>query len=108
MVIPHAPTNGLAVAALVCALVGVFVVPLAGSAVAIVLGAVALRQVKARNQAGRGMALAGLIVGIVGLVMWGFGIAAIIVTSDDYTYPEYNYTMSQLMTHFSPQLEVSL
>jgi hypothetical protein len=61
-----APTgsNGLAVGALVCGLLGV-------SIPAIVLGHIALSQIKASGgrQGGRGMALAGLVLGYVALVI---------------------------------------
>jgi hypothetical protein len=70
---PNQGTNGLAVASLVCSLLGicVCVLPIAG----IVLGHVALSQLKRpdNHQDGRGMAIAGLAVGyaIVGLyVLW--------------------------------------
>ena len=57
------PTNGLAVAALVLGIVWAFWI---GSALAIVFGHVALGQIRQRNQSGKGMAIAGLVLGYVG------------------------------------------
>lgn len=57
------PTNGLAIAALVCSLSGILVgisAPLGA-----ILGHVALRQIRERGEEGHGMALAGIIVGWV-------------------------------------------
>ena len=66
-------TNGLAIAALCCGLAAV--VPVAG-VVAIVLGVVALhqlrqvRQVPGPGQRGRGMAIAGIVLGTIGTLVW--------------------------------------
>ena len=63
-------TNGLAIAALCCGLAAV--VPLVG-VVAIVLGVVALhqlRQVPGSGQRGRGMAIAGIVLGALGTLAW--------------------------------------
>lgn len=55
-----APTNGFAVAALVLGLVG-------GSLLAVVFGHIALSQIRRIGQHGRGMAIAGLVLGYVGM-----------------------------------------
>jgi hypothetical protein len=68
----HRPgTNGLAIAALCCGIAGF--VPFA-AVVAIVLGIVALNQLKRVVQAGRGMAVAGIVLGAI----WIVGIAALL------------------------------
>jgi hypothetical protein len=68
----HRPgTNGLAIAALCCGIAGF--VPFA-AVVAIVLGIVALSQLKRVVQAGRGMAIAGIVLG----ALWIAGFAALI------------------------------
>lgn len=58
---PSTPTNGLAIAALVCALVGLgtFVTAPIGA----VLGHLARRRIRDSGEHGAGMALAGIIVG---------------------------------------------
>jgi hypothetical protein len=59
-------TNGFAVASLICAAVWFLWV---GSALGVVFGHIALRQIKADpgNQSGRGLAIAGLVVGYLAL-----------------------------------------
>jgi hypothetical protein len=56
-----AKTNGLAIASLVLGIVGI-------SIVAIILGHISLGQINKTGEQGRGMALAGTILGYVGLV----------------------------------------
>jgi hypothetical protein len=66
---PYAPTqstNGFAIASLVLGILWVYWI---GSILAIIFGFVALSQIKERNQSGKGMATAGLILGFIGLGM---------------------------------------
>jgi hypothetical protein len=58
-----APTNGLAVAALVTAIIGL-------GPVAAILGHVARRQIRERGEQGDGLALAGIIVGWATTALW--------------------------------------
>lgn len=72
------PTSGVAVAALVCGIVGVFT--LAPAVAAIALGHVGLWQTARNTHLGRGLAIGGLVLGyatavVVGLVMLGVWIA---------------------------------
>lgn len=72
---PMPGTNGLAIAALCCGLVGLF--PIA-AIVAVVLGIFALTQLQRRIQRGRGMAIAGLVLGSLWIVGWiAFVVAAV-------------------------------
>jgi hypothetical protein len=66
---PRPPTgrNGLAIAALCCGLAGF--VPLVG-VVAIVLGVVALNQLRGGLQRGRGMAISGIVLGAISMLAW--------------------------------------
>ena len=66
---PAAPkgTSGLAIASLICGIVGC--VPGAGIA-AVVMGHMALGRIKTSGQGGRGMAIAGLILGYLSIVGW--------------------------------------
>lgn len=74
-------TNGMAIGALVAALVGIFACGI-GAVVGAILGHIALNQIKKSGEDGRGMALAGVIVGwiffSIGLLYFalviGFGI----------------------------------
>ncbi|MBX3099215.1 MAG: DUF4190 domain-containing protein [Salinibacterium sp.] len=59
---PARPTNTLSI----IALVGAFVIPLAG----IIVGFIALGQIKKTGEGGHGLALAGVVLGIVFSVLW--------------------------------------
>jgi uncharacterized membrane protein len=64
---PYAPapgTNGLAIASLVLGILWLYWI---GSILAIIFGFVAMGQIKQRNQGGKGLATAGLILGFIGL-----------------------------------------
>ncbi|MEY2447268.1 MAG: hypothetical protein QOH79_744 [Acidimicrobiaceae bacterium] len=64
---PYAPvqsTNGLAIASMVLGILWIYWI---GSILALIFGFVAMSQIKERNQAGKGMATAGLILGFIGL-----------------------------------------
>lgn len=74
---PVQKTNGLAVAALVCGIVGFVIFGIILGALALIFGLVALNQINKSGgaQKGRGMAIAGVVLGPLDLI------AAIIVTS---------------------------
>lgn len=74
---PAPPTNGLAIAALVCG-VGGFVVGLSFIP-AIICGHLARRQIRQTGEQGAGLALAGLILGYVGTALFIVLIAVFIV-----------------------------
>jgi Domain of unknown function (DUF4190) len=57
-------TNGLAIAAMVLGIVWVYWV---GSILALIFGYIARRQIKQRSQNGDGMAIAGIVLGWVGI-----------------------------------------
>jgi hypothetical protein len=63
---PAAKTNALAIASLVASVISLCGV---GSIAGIVLGVVALNQIKVSGESGRGLALAGIIVGAVTLLL---------------------------------------
>jgi hypothetical protein len=71
--------NGFAVAALVCGLVWVFWI---GSVLAVIFGHVALHQIRDAHgwERGRGPALAGLLLGYLGLALLVISIVASIVS----------------------------
>ncbi|MET9497036.1 DUF4190 domain-containing protein [Streptomyces sp. NPDC006552] len=60
-------TNGLAIAGLVCGIVGLFFLSFVLGPLAIIFGALALRQ---KAASGGGMAKAGLILGIIDVVLF--------------------------------------
>ncbi|MHB1536124.1 MAG: DUF4190 domain-containing protein [Acidimicrobiales bacterium] len=61
---PPQTTNGLAIASLVLGILWLWWI---GSILAVIFGHIALGQIRARNQSGRGLAIAGLILGWVGV-----------------------------------------
>jgi hypothetical protein len=54
------PTNGMAIASMVLGILWIYWI---GSILALVFGYVALSQIKTRNERGRGMAIAGVVLG---------------------------------------------
>jgi uncharacterized membrane protein len=78
--------DGFSVAALVLGICGLFfgwmwvIPPILG----VVFGGVSLRRINQSNnwKSGRGMAIAGLICGIVGTVIWGFIFIGIIAAQN--------------------------
>lgn len=64
---PQAGTNSLAIFSLVASLIGLLCG--VGSVIGIVLGAVALNQIKRNRQGGYGLAVAGIVVGVASLII---------------------------------------
>jgi len=60
---PVRPTNGLAIGSLVCALMGI-------SLPAVIMGHIARTQIRDKNEAGDGLAVAGLVIGWLGTGLW--------------------------------------
>lgn len=80
---PSRSTNGLAIASMVLGIVWVWWV---GSLLALIFGYIALRQIKRSNgwQQGRGMAIAGVVLGWVGVgTLVLFVVLAIAAANDD-------------------------
>ncbi len=64
---PQQGTNGLAIGSLIASILGLCTC--IGSIVGIILGIIALNQIKERGGSGRGMAIAGICVGALGIVV---------------------------------------
>lgn len=75
---PSRPTNGLAIASMVVAILWIYWI---GSILGVIFGHVALRQIRRSGEGGRGMAIAGLVIGYVGIVFGVVVIAAIAATA---------------------------
>jgi hypothetical protein len=69
---PPPPNNGLAVASLVMGIAGLTFVPILASIGAIITGIMAKNQIDESKgaQGGRGMAIAGLVTGFIGIALW--------------------------------------
>jgi hypothetical protein len=76
-------TNGLAIASLVCGIAQIMLGPLSGIP-AIILGHVARSRINQTGEQGAGLALAGLILGYVGLVVTAIIIIAIVAAVSSY------------------------
>lgn len=64
--------NGMAIAALVCGIVGLLVFAVVLGPLAFIFGLVALNQIKGSGglQKGRGMAIAGIVLGPIDIIAW--------------------------------------
>ena len=74
---PARPTNGLAIAALVCG-IAAFATGITGIP-AVICGHLARRQIRRTGEQGDGMAIAGLILGYVSVVLFIMGVLAIVL-----------------------------
>jgi hypothetical protein len=61
---PARPTNGMAIASMVLGIVWVYWI---GSILALIFGYVALNEIRRNGQSGEGMAIAGIVLGWVGV-----------------------------------------
>jgi hypothetical protein len=71
-------TNTLAIVSLIASISSFIILPFIGSIVGVITGHMALNQLKTSGEQGRGMALAGTIVGWVGLALTIVGVFAAI------------------------------
>jgi hypothetical protein len=62
-------TDGLAIGSLISGIAGLSVLPLIASVVAVVLGVMSLSRIRASGQEGRGLAIAGIVLGSIGVVL---------------------------------------
>ncbi len=77
-------TNGLAIAALCCG-IGQILLGLIAGIPGIILGFIALNQIKAKGEGGRGMAIAGIVLGFAGIALFLILIIAIVAASHNTT-----------------------
>ncbi|WP_203579326.1 DUF4190 domain-containing protein [Microbacterium hibisci] len=89
-----AKTNTLAIVSLVASIASFIILPFIGSIVGVITGHMSLNQLKTSGEQGRGMALAGTIVGWVGLGLSILGIIAAILFFSFFVaaYQSYPYT----------------
>ncbi|MFB6726533.1 DUF4190 domain-containing protein [Kribbella sp. NPDC056345] len=73
---PPQGTNGLAIASLILGILSMVLF-------SVILGVIALRQVKQRNQNGRGLAIAGIAISGVWVLLIGVGIVVALATADE-------------------------
>jgi hypothetical protein len=78
---PVAETSSMAIISLIASIAGLFILPLAGSIVGIIVGNMAKKEILESGgmKTGEGLAQAGVIIGWVGLGLWVLGILVGIV-----------------------------
>lgn len=74
-----APTNTMAIISMISSIVGLFTFGIL-CLLGVILGHISLGQIKRKNEGGKGMAVAGLIVGYIGLVGWVIALILIFVS----------------------------
>ncbi|WP_396641478.1 DUF4190 domain-containing protein [Microbacterium sp.] len=75
---PAAKTNTLAIVSLISAIVGFVLIPFVPSIVAVITGHMSLGQIKRTGEQGRGLGLAGTIIGWVGVGLWVLAVIALL------------------------------
>lgn len=87
-VAPVQQTDNVSIAAMVTGIAGVTMVPLFASIAALILGVLGLNRTRENGTAGRGFAIAGIVLGIVGIMFAVLGVLLIIwlITSVDYRH----------------------
>lgn len=89
---PARRTNGLAVASMILSIVGfIWILPLIGSVAGAIMGHIALGQIRRTGESGRGMALAGVIVGWAGVALLVIGVLFIIFVTAAAGSSSYRY-----------------
>jgi uncharacterized membrane protein len=76
---PARPTNSLAIVSLVAGCAQFVVCPIIGAVVAIITGHISRRQIRKTGEQGGGMALAGLILGYIGIALTALAVAGLLV-----------------------------
>jgi hypothetical protein len=82
---PPSTTNGYAIASLACSIVLVVVAGI-GSILGVVFGIIGLRQCGRKNERGKGLAIAGIVIGGIGILFWLLALLGFIIdanSSDD-------------------------
>lgn len=98
-----APTDGMAIAALVTGILGLGIVPL-------ILGIVSLKRIKQTQAGGRGLAIAGIVLGALELIFWIimliiFVIAAVAVSNSPTTVSYSSTSSSSSSSSVAPNYD---
>lgn len=95
---PKPATDGMSIAAIatgICGLVGVL--PFIGSILGIVFGIIGMKRTRENGTGGRGLALTGIITGVVGLVLLLLVIVFIVIAINAWHW-DYTYTWRHMAT----------
>jgi hypothetical protein len=71
-------TNGFAIASLVCAIV-LAVVPFLGGGLGVIFGIIGTRQCARNGERGKGLAIAGIVIGAIAIAFWILGIIGLAI-----------------------------
>ena len=77
---PQAPTSGVAVASLICGIAEFFTLGIA-AVPAVILGHVARGNIKRTGERGDGLAIAGLVLGYLGIACWALFLVVLLAAS---------------------------
>ncbi|MET7299234.1 DUF4190 domain-containing protein [Embleya sp. NPDC005575] len=83
--LPQPGTNGLAIASMILGIVWLYWL---GSLLAVIFGHIALAQTARTGQQGRGMAIAGVVLGWVGMALLALTIVVVVLDSNHHGYSE--------------------
>jgi hypothetical protein len=78
---PAIKTNGLAIASLICGVIQFIFLGILASIPAIILGHLARRQIRQTGERGAGMAMAGLVLGYIGVALTVIVVIAVIAAA---------------------------
>jgi hypothetical protein len=78
--VPQAPTSGVAVASLICGIAEFFTLGIA-AVPAVILGHVARANIKRTGERGDGLAIAGLVLGYLGIACWALFLVVLLAAS---------------------------
>lgn len=78
--VPQSPTSGVAVASLICGIAEFFTLGIA-AVPAVILGHVARANIKRTGERGDGLAIAGLVLGYLGIACWALFLVVLLAAS---------------------------
>jgi len=81
---PATKTNVLAIVSLIASIAGIVIFWFIGSVVGVICGHISLNQIKRTREEGRGLAVAGLIVGYIGIALSIIAVIAIVAWTSWY------------------------
>ncbi|MDQ2729685.1 MAG: DUF4190 domain-containing protein [Actinomycetota bacterium] len=103
---PSARTSGKAIAALVCSIASVFLVPIIPAIVGFILGAIGRRDIKRSGGqlGGSGMCLAAIIISVLSFIGWVSFIVVVVIAAANNGTTTYDYNYSSLGALVAPML----
>ncbi|MFJ8745028.1 DUF4190 domain-containing protein [Embleya sp. NPDC127516] len=91
--LPQPGTNGLAIASMILGIVWIYWI---GSLLAVIFGHIALAQTERTGQQGRGMAIAGVVLGWIGMALLALVIVIVVLDSDGHDYSDHLHLFGAL------------